>query len=357
MLGSNPRLKIAGPDDGIRSTENRLHPVASSSSISPAFSTVAPGIFSRPSRNRADASISGFISRGDLYSGPSSRNSTRSMARIARRMTKSREIAGVFGDGGVVPLLTQLGNLRGLTGHHPARVTGPLEDAVLQQLRRPVGVAPGQQRTTFDRVGRPPGTQNTRTGTTDRSSSASSSSTSRPAPRRRVAFGQLEHLDVGVGMLAALALQPVVQQLAFAGDDTDASTSASSVVVKLAIGSAVTFTTSLLGRDLFGRLLGGGVFLAAAFLRPPSWPTPAPSWRAPSSPASSRGAFFAARLLGGGFAARLYAPDLRNLVVRPVLQRVEVELTHLGDAVRQVLHGPVVDGDRRVHRRRRRCRD
>ncbi len=34
--------------------------------------------------------------------------------------------------------------------------------------------------------------------------------------------------------------------------------------------------------------------------------------------------------------------------MRPVVQRVEVELTHLGDTVRQVLHRPVVSGNRRI---------
>ena len=94
MLGSKPLLKIARPNVGIRSTENRLQPVASSSSMSPAESSVAPGIFSSPSRKRADANISGLINRGDLYSGPSSRNSTRSIASSARRMTNRAKSRG-----------------------------------------------------------------------------------------------------------------------------------------------------------------------------------------------------------------------------------------------------------------------
>ncbi|COZ57485.1 Uncharacterised protein [Mycobacterium tuberculosis] len=59
----------------------------SSSSIFPASSTVAPGIRSRPARNRADANISGFTSRGDLYCGPRIRYSARASANSARRLT------------------------------------------------------------------------------------------------------------------------------------------------------------------------------------------------------------------------------------------------------------------------------
>ena len=67
---------------------------------------------------------------------------------------------------------------------------------------------PESNATTLKRVGRPPGTQNTRTGTTDRSSSASNSLDElRQHSRRRVVVGrQPQHLDLGVGVLAPLAL-------------------------------------------------------------------------------------------------------------------------------------------------------
>ena len=86
---------MARPRFGIRSTENRLHPVASSSSIASAFTALAPGIFSSPSTNREDANNSSVISRGDLYSGPSNRNSIRSMARAARRSTNRAKSRGL----------------------------------------------------------------------------------------------------------------------------------------------------------------------------------------------------------------------------------------------------------------------
>ena len=213
MFGSNPRLKIARPNDGIRSTENRLHPVASSSSISPALSTVAPGICSRPSRNRADASISGLISRGDLYSGPSSRSSTRSIARLARRMHETREFPRVLGDRGVAPLLAQLRHLRGLAGDHPgtrrilasgcgaaaSRAAGRCRDRTAAPppwtawaaRRAPRTPAPGRR--TDPR--RPPARSTSRASTAGGGSSSGSS----------------QHLDLRVGMLAPLALQPVVR--------------------------------------------------------------------------------------------------------------------------------------------------
>ena len=146
MFGSNPRLKIARPIDGIRSTEKRLHPVESSSSISPALSTVASGICSRPSRNRADARISGLISRGDLYSGPSRRSSTRSIGQGGAANDESREFPRVLGDRRVSPLLAQLRHLRGLTGDHPGARRVLAQDAPLQNIRRPVGVATRQKR-------------------------------------------------------------------------------------------------------------------------------------------------------------------------------------------------------------------
>ena len=80
---------------GIRSTEKRLQPVASSLSISSAFSTLAPGMLAMPSTNRDDASNSSVINCGDLYSGPSKRNSIRSIARLARRSTNWAKLCGV----------------------------------------------------------------------------------------------------------------------------------------------------------------------------------------------------------------------------------------------------------------------
>ena len=59
------------------------------------FTALAPGIFSSPSRNREDANNSSVISRGDLYSGPSSRSSIRSMASAARRSTNRAKSRGL----------------------------------------------------------------------------------------------------------------------------------------------------------------------------------------------------------------------------------------------------------------------
>ena len=146
MFGSKPRLKIARPSDGIRSTENRLHPVASSSSISPAFSTVAPGICSSPSRNRADASISGLTSRGDLYSGSEQPEFDALDGQDRPPDHETCEFPGVLGDRGVAPLLAQLGHLRGFAGDHPGPRRVLLQDAALQELRWAVGVAAGDQR-------------------------------------------------------------------------------------------------------------------------------------------------------------------------------------------------------------------
>ena len=79
----------------MRSTENLLHPVASSLSITSAFSALAPGIPAMPSTKREDAINSSVISRGDLYSGPSSRSSIRSTARLARRTTNWAKSLGL----------------------------------------------------------------------------------------------------------------------------------------------------------------------------------------------------------------------------------------------------------------------
>ena len=59
---------------------------------------------------------------------------------------ETREVPRVFADGGVAPLLTQLGDLRGLAGDHPGARRVLAQDASLQDLRRPVGVAARQQR-------------------------------------------------------------------------------------------------------------------------------------------------------------------------------------------------------------------
>ncbi len=94
MRGSNPRLKMARLRVGIRSTDSRLQPVAISSRILPASSIEASGSSSRPARKRLEANISGLTSRGDLYSGPSRRYSTRSIANAARRITNRAKSRG-----------------------------------------------------------------------------------------------------------------------------------------------------------------------------------------------------------------------------------------------------------------------
>ena len=146
MLGSNPRLKIARPNDGMRSTEKRLHPVESSSSISPAFSTVAPGIPSRPSRNRADASISGLISRGDLYSGPSRRSSTRSIAKIARRITKRANSLGFSATVVSLHCWRSSDTFAGSPATTRARDGSFLRIRFCSNLRRAVGIPAGKKR-------------------------------------------------------------------------------------------------------------------------------------------------------------------------------------------------------------------
>ena len=237
MLGSKPRLKIARPSDGIRSTENRLHPVASSSSISPAFSTVAPGIFSRPSRNRADASISGLTSRGDLYSGPSSRSSTRSMARLARRITNRAKSRGFSATVVSLPLLTQLGHLRRL-----ARDDAGARRVLAQGCAAAASPAAGRCR---DRTAaRPPSS-----GWAGRRAPRTPAPARRTGPRRPRAARRAAPARPAAGRRrrAARAPRPWRRDARAAGvaasrssssrsagDDTDASTSASSVAVKLA---------------------------------------------------------------------------------------------------------------------------
>ena len=146
-------------------------------------------------------------------------------------------------------------------------------------------------------------------------------------------------------MVAPLALQPVVEQFPF-GRRRHRRQHES------VVGRGER--REVVGGDFHGRPFAAAffvVFLAAALLA---------------------AGFFCGGLLGGGFLGRrllgrrllgrrllgrllhrglLAGVQLRGgqLVVRPVLERVEVELTHLGDAVGQVVVGPVVDGDRRVH--------
>ena len=286
MFGSNPRLKIARPIDGMRSTENRLHPVASSSSISPAFSSVAPGIFSRPSRNRADASISGFTSCGDLYSGPSSRNSTRSMARIARRITKWAKSRGFSPTVVSLHCWRSSETFAGSPATTRARDGSRLRMRRLQDLGRPVGVAPRDQR---DHLGA--GGQTTRHPEDPHGNHAAVlvgfEFLDEPGQhaRRRLAVGKLQHVDVGFGMLTLLLLQPVAQQLSFGRRRHRRQ------------------HQRVVGGGEAGHRVGGGhgrPFFAGAFL-------PVPSWRSPSWPLPLRAAFLAAFFGAAFFAAAFFA--------------------------------------------------
>ena len=135
-------------------------------------------------------------------------------------------------------------------------------------------------------------------------------------------------------MLAPLAFQPVVQQLLFGGRRHRCQHQRVVGGGELARNGRRGLSRPTLRGSLFVAFLAAAFFagvFSAAFLR------------------GLRQAFFGRRLLRRRFPAACTAPGVGSLVVRPVLERVEVELTHLGDAVGQVVVGPVVDRDRRVH--------
>ena len=212
-----------------------------------------------------------------------------------------------------------------------ARDGSLLQDAALQDLRRPVGVAAGEQRDHLGAGGQSAGHPE-HPHRDDGAVLVGFELLDEPrqrAGRRVVVRAARSTVDVGVGMLAPLAFQPVVEQLSFGGrrhrgqhqrvvggGEAGAIWSAADFHGRPFVGGRL-LRCGLLGRRLLrGRLLGrcllGGAFLARRSL----------------AAAFLAGAFFAGALLPR------VQPGRRHLVVRPVLQRVQIQLTHLGDAVR-----------------------
>ena len=117
MLGSKPRLKMARP---------RLRDQVDGEPAPPGGQLVehlagpstggAGNLLQALAEPRGRQHLVGLISCGDLYSGPSSRNSIRSMASIARRSTKRAKSRGLSPTVLSLPLLAQLGDLGGLAG-------------------------------------------------------------------------------------------------------------------------------------------------------------------------------------------------------------------------------------------------
>ena len=185
----------------------------------------------------------------------------------------------------------------------------------------------------------------------DRSSSNSSCSTScASAPGGGVVAGQLAAPRACVRVRGHVADPATLSSSSDSiGDDTDASTKVSSVARE---AGTIVGGWGGHGRP-FGRGVAGCALVAlrgAAFL--------APSWRvffaaaffagAPSSPApSSAGGFLAAPSWRWLLSVHV---GVGQLVDRPVGQRVQVQLAHLGDPLRQRVKCPVVDRDRREHR-------
>src|SRR5712672_517772 len=118
---------------------------------------------------------------------------------------------------------------------------------------------PASSATTLERIDSPPGTQNTRTGTTERSSSFSSLSTSwatRAAGGSSWA-GSSSTSTWKSGCSRRWRLSQESRSSRSAGEDTEASTSASPTAVRLSSGSAETFTAVPSSRSwsawVFGR--------------------------------------------------------------------------------------------------------
>ncbi len=218
-----------------------------------------------------------------------------------------------------------------------------LQDAVLQQLRRAVGVAAGQQRHHL-------GARRQAAGHPEHAHRHDGAvlvglellDEPRQHSRRRVVVGRAARSTSTLesGCSRRWRSSQSFSSSSSAGDDTDASTSASSVAVNGANWSAGTFTAG-----------------------PSRQPFSSLSWRPLSSPVSSRrlvlaAAFLAGRLLRGLLRRRLLrrrllprctAPGVGTSSCGQSLSVSRYSSTHLGDALGQVVVGPVVDRDRRVH--------
>ena len=123
------------------------------------------------------------------------------------------EVAGAVADGVVLPLLTQLGNL-GRLARDDARSGRVLaKDAALQELRWTVGVASGYQADDLDPGGQSAGNPEHPNRNHQPVLAGSEFLDELGHHRgRRIPGRQLQHLDLGVGVRAALGVQPVVEQ-------------------------------------------------------------------------------------------------------------------------------------------------
>ena len=146
MFGSKPRLKMARPSDG-NQIDREPTPAGGE------FVQHLPGLFDGRARNLFQA----FAKTGRrqqfrfyqswrlvLRAQQAQLDAFDCQARAAD--DESREFPWVFGDRRLVPLLAQFGHLRGVTGHYPGPRRILLQNPLLQDLRRPVGIASGEKR-------------------------------------------------------------------------------------------------------------------------------------------------------------------------------------------------------------------
>ena len=269
------------------------------------------------------------------------------------------EIALVLSDGGVAPLLAEFGHLGRVAGHHPRAAGIVIQDVALLTLVGVVGIPareqPGQLGDSAAIRRRQPEHPHRHDRTVF--STGLELLDQRGQRRRRcIAGGQLQYVELRVWIAGPLPAQPIHHQLHFdrglhgrqhqrvlRGEDSAGvcgrfghGRPSGDWLCLTVFESDLGFVRIRLGRALRLRLLGAaffaGVFFAGAFF----------------------GLLGGRGLLRGLLGRRLFRGlvqiDLGQLVDRPVGQRVQIELAHLGDALRQRLNGPVVDRNRREHR-------
>ena len=195
------------------------------------------------------------------------------MARLARRSTNRAKSRGLSAAGGVLPLLTQLGDLGGLTGDDLGPRLVLAQDPSLQDFRWPVGLAARQQPDDLDPRRQParypehPHRHHRAVVAGPRVPRRGARS---PPGGGSASLGSCRTSIFAWGCSARCWRSQSLSRSSSAGDDTDASTSASPSIVTSSRSSeesaAFVTTDPALGLPRGAALAGAFAVLLAAFL-------------------------------------------------------------------------------------------
>ena len=240
-----------------------------------------------------------------------------------------REVTGIVANGDVSPLLTKFGHLGRLAGHHPGACTVSAQDLALLTLAGVVGIPPREQR-------RQP-IQRRRIGTRhpehphrhDRAVLVQLELFDELRQRggRRVTCRQRQHLELRLRVPGTLLVQPGREQIPLpAGEDADANTKVSSVVVNAPVSAGWVSSRSPFrprrARWALAALFAGSSWAGRFSPFSSRWPS-----ADRSSPPSAPPPFAAPASFRGDTGGR----GGRRAASRP---RCRDRVAHLGDAIR-----------------------